>query len=288
MIIDGNKIAKKHIEELKIKVENVFVKINRYPQLVIIQVGDNPASNSYIKSKLSKASKASILTKHLKFPIDVSEEELLNVLRDLNSDNDVDGIIIQQPLPKHLNSNKIMQHLDPNKDADGFTCISAGKLFLGDNDEYTPSPATPKGIITLLNEYDIKVEGLNACVIGRSNIVGLPIARMLTSLNATVTICHSKTKNINYILKHSDLIVCALGRPYFLKENMVKKNSIIIDVGINRVDEKIVGDADYNNLVDKVKYITPVPGGVGPMTVVSLLENTYQLYLLHNKSNLSI
>jgi methylenetetrahydrofolate dehydrogenase (NADP+)/methenyltetrahydrofolate cyclohydrolase len=280
IIMDGKSVSKSRISKLKADVIFATKTYGRSPKLCVIQVGDNEASNSYIRSKIKRGKEALIDVELLKFDDNVSEERIIQEIDRLNDDYSIDGIIIQQPTPKHINTKKLMNLVKSNKDADGFSSSMAGKLFLG---EEGIRPATPYGILSLLNEYSINVSGLNVVVIGRSNIVGMPIAKMLLDLNATVTICHSKTRNISFHTKHADLIVCAIGQPLFLKKEMVKKNVIIIDVGINRVNERIVGDADFDNIVDKAKYITPVPGGVGPMTVLSLLENTFKLYLLHQK-----
>ncbi|MDR2867508.1 MAG: bifunctional 5,10-methylenetetrahydrofolate dehydrogenase/5,10-methenyltetrahydrofolate cyclohydrolase [Acholeplasmatales bacterium] len=279
MILNGKLLADKIIIELKEKINRSFLQVQRAPKLAIIQVGNNLASNSYIKSKILRGKQSGILVELHRFEDDVQQREILQFLETLNSDPSVDGIIIQQPLPPSLNIKELMNHIDYNKDADGFSNYNAGKLFLG---ETAIRPATPFGIILLLKEYNINVTGLNACVIGRSNIVGMPIAKMLLDLNATVTICHSKTKNLSLHTKKADLIICAIGQPKFLTAEMVKKGCIIIDVGINRLEGNLVGDVDYEALVKKASFITPVPGGVGPLTVVSLLSNTYQLYCLHN------
>jgi methylenetetrahydrofolate dehydrogenase (NADP+)/methenyltetrahydrofolate cyclohydrolase len=281
MILNGKEVSQNLLIQLKSDIKTQIDKSNRVPALCIIQVGDNPASNSYIKSKIKKGTEAGINVILKKYQEDETQQKIIDEVLLLNNDETIDGVIIQQPLPKSMDAKLIMSYLSSDKDADGFSVENAGKLFLGDK---AVRPATPQGIVILLNEYGINVSGLNAVVIGRSNIVGMPIAKMLLDLNATVTICHSKTKNIKHFTKTADLIVCAIGKPFFLKDDMVKKGSIIIDVGINKVDGAIVGDVDFNSLQEKVKYITPVPGGIGPLTVYCLLLNTYTLYLKHLKS----
>jgi len=278
ILLDGLKISKKRNEELKDKIDKLILANKRQPKLIIIQVGNNPASNSYIKSKIKNSTLVGIDASLLKYEEDITEEELLNKISLLNLDHSIDGILVQLPLPKHLNERKILDSINYLKDVDGFHTYNSGLLF---QKQRAIHAATPEGIINLLNEYKIKVEGLNAVVIGRSNIVGFPISKLLLDLNATVTICHSKTKNLKFHTKHADLIIAAIGKPLFLTKDMVKKGVIIIDVGINRLEEKLVGDVDFENVKTKASYITPVPKGVGPMTVNALLENLYKLYLIH-------
>jgi len=284
MILDGTLVANQLLEELKKEVVSLTKIYNIIPTLLIIQVGDLAASNSYIKSKLKKGSEIGIKVLVNKYPIDIDVNTLVYELAKANNDKSIHGIIIQQPLPIHLDIKHLMNYLDTKKDADGFGVFNAGKLFLG---EQGIRPATPYGILSILRHYMINPQGMNAVVIGRSNIVGMPIAKMLLDLNATVTICHSKTKNIKSYTKRADLIIVAIGKPLFLTSDMVKKNVIIIDVGINRVNEKLVGDCDFEALVTKAKYISPVPGGVGPLTVVSLLQNTVSLYKKQMLTNLA-
>ena len=253
------------------------------PGLAVILVGQNPASLSYVKSKSRIFKELNLKTKIYRFQKDVKESELLNKIYEINNDSSFHGILVQLPLPKKINSDKIIHSISPNKDVDGFHPFNAGLLSIG-----KPSfiPCTPKGIMELLKYYQIDIMGKNVVVLGRSNIVGRPIS-ILTSLNdkfanATTTLCHSKSKDIyNYTIK-ADVIIIALGIPMFLKSNMVNKNCVIIDVGINRVDYKnkkgykIVGDADFSTLVEKVSAISPVPGGIGPMTIAMLVDNTLE------------
>ena len=271
-IIDGKASSIKIKEELKAYVDSLDEK----PGLVVIQVGDNPASNTYVKNKKLAAEYIGINFFHYKYEENTSEEELINKIKELNNDNSVDGIIVQLPLPKGFNETKIINYIDPNKDVDGLTELNAGKLV---NNEDCLSSCTPTGIMKLLEMYNVEIEGKNAVVVGRSTLVGKPIATMLLNKNATVTICHSKTKNLKEITKNADILVVATGHINTITEDMVNENAVVIDVGINRNEEnKLCGDVDFNNIKDKVKLITPVPGGVGPMTVAMLNYNVIKSY----------
>ena len=271
-IIDGKASSIKIKEELKAYVDSLGEK----PGLVVIQVGDNPASNTYVKNKKLAAEYIGINFFHYKYEENTSEEELINKIKELNNDNSVDGIIVQLPLPKGFNETKIINYIDPNKDVDGLTELNAGKLV---NNEDCLSSCTPTGIMKLLEMYNVEIEGKNAVVVGRSILVGKPIATMLLNKNATVTICHSKTKNLKEITKNADILVVATGHINTITDDMVNENSVVIDVGINRNQEnKLCGDVDFNNIKDKVKLITPVPGGVGPMTVAMLNYNVIKSY----------
>ena len=271
-IIDGKSSSIKIKEELKAYVDSLGEK----PGLVVIQVGDNPASNTYVKNKKLAAEYIGINFFHYKYEENTSEEELINKIKELNNDNSVDGIIVQLPLPKGFNETKIINYIDPNKDVDGLTELNAGKLV---NNEDCLSSCTPTGIMKLLEMYNVEIEGKNAVVVGRSILVGKPIATMLLNKNATVTICHSKTKNLKEITKNADILVVATGHINTITDDMVNENSVVIDVGINRNQEnKLCGDVDFNNIKDKVKLITPVPGGVGPMTVAMLNYNVIKSY----------
>ena len=271
-IIDGKSSSIKIKEELKAYVDSLGEK----PGLVVIQVGDNPASNTYVKNKKLAAEYIGINFFHYKYEENTSEEELINKIKELNNDNSVDGIIVQLPLPKGFNETKIINYIDPNKDVDGLTELNAGKLV---NNEDCLSSCTPTGIMKLLEMYNVEIEGKNAVVVGRSILVGKPIATMLLNKNATVTICHSKTKNLKEITKNADILVVATGHINTITEDMVNENAVVIDVGINRNEEnKLCGDVDFNNIKDKVKLITPVPGGVGPMTVAMLNYNVIKSY----------
>ena len=269
-IIDGKKISKDIKDELKEKVS----KMKEKPSLVVISVGDNEASKVYVGQKEKCANYIGINYQHLHFD-SISDDDLIKKIEKLNKDKNVHGLIVQLPLPKGMNENKIVNSIAKEKDVDGLTYINAGRLV---NNEKSLVSCTPKGIMELLKREKVKVEGANAVVIGRSILVGKPMANLLLNANATVTVCHSKTKDISKITKKADILVVAIGKKHFVTRDMVKRGSVIIDVGINRVDGKLYGDVDYDNVYDKVKKITPVPGGVGPMTVVMLMQNVIEAY----------
>ena len=269
-IIDGKKISQQIKDELKDKVSKMEIK----PGLIVISVGDNPASSVYVKQKEKCANYIGINYRHLHFD-KISDEDLIKEIIKLNKDKNVDGIIVQLPLPNGMDEVKIVNTIDPNKDVDGLTFLNAGLLL---NNKTSLVSCTPKGIMELLRRENVLIDGANVVVIGRSILVGKPMMNLLINANATVTLCHSKTKNIEKITKKADILIVAIGKKEFIKKEMVKKNSIIIDVGINRVDGKLYGDVDYNDVLNKVKKITPVPGGVGPMTVVMLMQNVCEAY----------
>ncbi len=275
-LIDGKMVRNAKLEELKEKLS----KLENKPNLVVIQVGNDEASNVYIKQKEKLASELQYNFIHKHFKEDTSEEELVKEISNCNNDSLINGIIVQLPIPKHLNSNNIINAINPLKDVDGLTSINAGKLV-----QNTPGliPCTAKGIIDLLDYYEIPLEGANVVVIGRSLLVGKPVANLLTNRNASVTLLHSKSKNISYYTQNADIIVVAVGVPHFLTKDMIKDGSVIIDVGINRVNGKLLGDVDFDNLKDICSYITPVPGGVGPMTVYELMNNVYLARKLQKK-----
>lgn len=274
MILDGKLVANIRNEKLKEQITKDLAKGISSPNIKIINVGDDPASKSYIKSKRKAARDVLINAEIIEFNEDVSQKEIENLIIKLNQDSSVDGILLQLPLPKHLNEHYLTNLIEASKDIDGFTLINQGKLF---QKQKALRPATPQGILNLLEYYEIDVSSLNVVVVGRSQIVGLPIAKMLLDLNATVTICHSRTKDLINHTKSADLIIMAVGIPLMLKADMVKEGVIIVDVGINRVDGKLYGDVDFENVAKKAKYITPVPKGVGPMTINALLENAYKI-----------
>lgn len=277
MIIDGKKIA----EELREKIKGDIKKIsdNKKPGLAVILIGQHPASQIYVRNKEKFANEVGINSSVLRFDENISEEDLKNEIRKLNDDTNVHGILVQLPLPKHISQKDIIQSIDPNKDVDGFHPINVGNLSSG-NDAMVP--CTPLGCYYLIKKVIPNLSGLNAVVIGRSNINGKPMAQLLLKENCTVTIVHSKTKNIEEICKNGDIIIAAVGKAKIVKSNWVKDTAIIIDVGINRIEingkNKIVGDVDFDDIQDKVKGISPVPGGVGPMTIACLLENTLKAY----------
>ncbi len=273
-IIDGKKISGEIKEELKTKVDRMTKK----PTLVVISVGDNPASSVYVKQKEKCANYIGINYQHLHFD-SISDDELVNKIGKLNADKTINGIIVQLPLPKGMDEVRIVNTIRPEKDVDGLTYLNAGLLL---NNKTSLVSCTPKGIMELLKREKVNLEGANAVVIGRSILVGKPMMNLLINANATVTLCHSKTKDLEKITKKADILIVAIGKKEFIKKEMVKKNSVVIDVGINRVDGKLYGDVDYNDVYSKVKKITPVPGGVGPMTVVMLMKNVIEAYEKNN------
>ena len=274
ILLDGLLTAEKLNNELKNTIENMNL-VNKIT-LAIILIGHNDASESYIRGKLKAAMHVGIKTEVIRLPEDVKQLDVVNKIQEINDDPLIHAVILQLPIPKHLNKDTLIDTISINKDADGFHTFHQGLLHQSRN---TIIPATPLGIITLLESYDIKVLGLNAVVIGRSNIVGSPIARLLMDKGATVTICHSKTNNIEAYTKKADLIVVAVGMPNMLKSDMIKDGCIIVDVGINKVNTKLVGDVDFDEVSKKASFITPVPKGVGPMTIYGLLKNTFTLFL---------
>lgn len=275
ILLDGKKLSLKLKDELKLKTKEYVDIYNITPKLVIIMVGNNPASQIYVRNKIKSATYCGINAELIKLEENITNEELIDVVEKLNIDNSVHGIIVQLPLPKHMNEAMIINTVKAEKDVDGFGIINKGKLFSGIKCLVS---ATPSGIMKLFEEYNIDLTGKNTVVIGRSNIVGKPMSMLLLNANATVTITHSKTKNLSEITKNADIIVAAVGKANFVTSDMVKEGAIIIDVGINRIDDKIYGDVDFENVKEKASYITPVPGGVGPLTIVSLLENTLKAY----------
>lgn len=271
IILDGKMLRDKIFESLKAKLD----KMEQKPTLAVILVGENPASQIYVRNKKKTAEKLGINSLSIEYPSDISEEELLNKIKELNSDEKVTAILVQLPLPAHINKNRIIDAILPQKDVDGLTPYNLGKLFSGE--EPYVYPCTPKGILLLLDEYNIKLEGKNIVVVGRSNLVGKPVAQMLLKRNATVTMCHSHTKNLSEITKTADIIVSAVGKKV-IGEKMLKSNCVVIDVGIFRDENgKISGDVDFENVSKTAAYISPVPGGVGPMTIASLMLNTVEL-----------
>lgn len=271
-ILDGKALAQKITNKIKKEVSSLEKK----PKLAVVLVGNNPASEIYVRNKQKKAIELGFESVVLPLPEDISEENLLEHIYILNEDTSINAILVQLPLPKHLNQKRILEAIEPIKDVDGFTSYNFGRLALG----YKPYaiPCTPKGIIRILDEYELDIEGKNVIVIGRSNIVGKPISLLLQSRNATVTMAHSKTKNLNDLILASDIVVSAVGIPNLVKN--VKNDAIVIDVGINRTDKGLCGDIDFDKTSKTASYITPVPGGVGPMTIAMLMENTLELYKL--------
>ena len=270
-IIDGKMISAKLVEEVMADTVEFKEKHGRAPGLAVIQVGANPASEIYVRNKEKRCIDAGMYSVVYKLPEETTMEELLANIDKLNNDDKVDGILVQLPLPAHLDEKAVIAAISPEKDVDGFHIANAGKLLVGEKGLVS---CTPKGIITLLKSTGEKLAGKHAVVIGRSNIVGKPVAVLLLNENCTVTVCHSRTQNLSEITRQADILVCAIGRANFVTGDMIKDGAIVIDVGINRVDGKVVGDVKFDEAEKKASYITPVPGGVGPMTIAELLRNT--------------
>ena len=269
-LINGKELAKKVRGELKLEVDNLR-KNGIIPKLAVIMVGNDKASEVYVRNKSKACNEIGIEFEEFLLDSNIKQEELIDLIKKLNNRKDVHGILLQSPIPEHLNIREAFDTIDYRKDVDGFNPINIGKLAIGE-DAFVS--CTPYGVIKMLEEYNIQVEGKRAVIIGRSNIVGKPLIQCLLNKNATVTICHSRTKNIDEITKEADILIAALGKPKFVKENMVKENAVVIDVGINRnEDGKLVGDVDFENVSKKASFITPVPGGVGPMTIAMLMNN---------------
>lgn len=271
IILDGKKLRDKIFEDLKAKLD----KMAKKPTLAVILVGENPASQIYVRNKKKTAEKLGINSISIEYPSDITENELIQKIEELNNDENVTAILVQLPLPEHINKNKVIDRILPQKDVDGLTPYNLGKLFSGE--EPYVYPCTPKGILLLLDEYNIELEGRHVVVVGRSNLVGKPVAQLFLKRNATVTMCHSHTKNLANITKTADIIVSAVGKNV-IGEKMLKSNCVVVDVGIFRDENgKISGDVDFENVSKVAAYISPVPGGVGPMTIASLMLNTVEL-----------
>lgn len=270
-ILDGKAVSLKVKESVKVRAEELK-KFGVEPTLAVVLVGEDKASQTYVRAKEKACNEYGIKSVAHRLSENTTQNELLALINVLNLDDSIHGILVQLPLPKHIDTNVVLAAIDPQKDVDGFHAVNVGKLVSG-LDGFVP--CTPLGVMEILKEYGIEVAGLNAVVIGRSNIVGKPMANLLLNASATVTVTHSKTKNLKEICKSADLIVAAIGRPFFLKADMVKDGAVVVDVGINRLDDgRLVGDVDFEEVAPKCSYITPVPGGVGPMTIAMLLNNT--------------
>jgi methylenetetrahydrofolate dehydrogenase (NADP+)/methenyltetrahydrofolate cyclohydrolase len=270
-VIDGKAVSQKIRREIKDEVEILKEKSGKVPGLAVIIAGDDPASRVYVKNKILGCAESGFFSVHREFDENVDESTLINTVLELNADENIDGILIQLPLPKRLNPDKILPFIDVNKDVDGLSAYQQGRLLQG-NPELVS--CTPNGVIELLKSANVEIEGKNAVVIGRSNMVGKPMAALLLQENATVTVCHSKTQNLKETVRRADIVVAAIGRARFVTADMIKDGAVVIDVGMNRVDGKLCGDVDYENVMEKTSVITPVPGGVGPMTITMLLKNT--------------
>ncbi|WP_107791395.1 bifunctional methylenetetrahydrofolate dehydrogenase/methenyltetrahydrofolate cyclohydrolase FolD [Campylobacter concisus] len=270
-ILDGKAVSLKVKESVKVRADGLK-KFGIEPTLAVVLVGEDKASQTYVRAKEKACNEYGIKSVAHRLSENTTQNELLALINVLNLDDSIHGILVQLPLPKHIDTNVVLAAIDPRKDVDGFHAVNVGKLVSG-LDGFVP--CTPLGVMEILKEYGIDVAGLNAVVIGRSNIVGKPMANLLLNASATVTVTHSKTKNLKEICKNADLIVAAIGKPFFLKADMVKDGAVVVDVGINRLDDgRLVGDVDFDEVAPKCSYITPVPGGVGPMTIAMLLNNT--------------
>ena len=269
-ILNGKELAKKIRTNLKVEVEELK-KQKKYPKLAVIMVGNDQASSIYVKNKSKACDEIGIDFEEYLLPEETTMQELLSLITKLNEEKEIKGILLQSPIPAHLDIQKAFETINPKKDVDGFHPISVGQACIGQD---TFIPCTPLGIVRLLEEYKIPIEGKNVVILGRSNIVGKPLMQCMLKKNATVTICHSKTRNIQEITKQADILIVAIGKPKFITEDMVKENAVVIDVGMNRLENgKLCGDIDFEGVEKKVSYITPVPGGVGPMTIAMLMQN---------------
>ena len=281
-LIDGKKIAAQVKQELADEVKRMKAAGAKTPHLVAVLVGNDPASETYVASKVKACQEVGFKSTEMRYSADITEEQLLAVVDKLNQDADVDGYIVQLPLPRHISEHKVLMAIDPDKDVDGFHPCNVGKMVTG-----LPAylPATPAGIVELLKRYEIPTQGKHCVVIGRSNIVGTPMAVLMSRkdkyADCTATICHSRTQNIKEMTLQADILIVALGKPHFVTADMVKEGAVVVDVGIHRIPSdktksgfRLVGDVDFEGVAPKCSYITPVPGGVGPMTIVSLLQNT--------------
>ncbi len=286
IIIDGKKVAADIRAELKTKIDQLKTEDKALPGLVTILVGEDPASKVYVRMKHKACEEVGINSRAEVLDTSITETELLKLIEQYNNDPLFHGILVQLPLPKHINEDAVIEAISPAKDVDGFHPINVGKMVIG---KETFFPCTPHGVVELLQRYDIATKGKHVVVVGRSNIVGKPVANLLLQkkegANAIVTVCHSAAEDLSYHTKQADILIAAIGRPEFIKEEMVKEGCVVIDVGVNRVDDstskkgyKLVGDVDFENVSKKASYITPVPGGVGPMTIAMLLKNTYLAY----------
>ncbi len=276
-IISGKELSKEIRAQVKERVTEIKEKYNKVPHLVVILVGEDPASLSYVTAKERACLKAGMKSTLMRKDETITEDELLAIIDNLNNDVDVHGILVQLPLPKHIDENKVINAIQKEKDVDGFHPLNVAAVHLG---EKGILPATPKGIMTMLKSTGVELKGKSALVIGRSNIVGKPVAMLLLKEHATVTIAHSRTTNIKELALKADILVAAVGRAKMVTADMIKEGAVVIDVGVNRVDDKLVGDVDFEGAKEKAAFITPVPGGVGPMTIASLLENTVECFLM--------
>ena len=275
--IDGKGIAQKTLAYIEKEHKLLKDKYGRAAGLAVIMAGDNPASEIYVKNKIKACETAGIYSQTIKLDENVTEKDLIEEIEKLNKDDKIDGILVQLPLPAHIDELKIINAISPEKDVDGFHSVTLGKMIIGDKTGFLP--CTPYGIMQLLDEYGIDPAGKDTVIIGRSNIVGKPAAILFIEKSATVQVCNTKTKNTKEKIRNADIVIAAVGVPNFIKGDDIKEGAVVIDVGINRVNGKLCGDVDYEEVSEKAGYITPVPGGVGPMTIASLIKNTFKSYV---------
>ena len=282
-IIDGKKVSANVKERVRLECERLVKEHGVTPGLAVVIVGDDPASRVYVNNKKKACELVGFKSEEYALPAETTQEELLSLVDTLNNKDDINGILVQLPLPKHLDDKSVIERISPKKDVDAFHAVNVGKIMLG---EYDFLPCTPAGVMEMLHQYEIPVEGKQCVVIGRSNIVGKPMGMLLLHENGTVTICHSRTKNLKEVCQRADILVAAVGIPKFVKADMVKDGAVVIDVGMDRDENgKLCGDVDFENVKDKCSYITPVPGGVGPMTISTLMKNTIKACKLQNGIN---
>ena len=279
-IIDGKKVSAEVKEKVRQQTLSLIEKHGVTPGLAVVIVGDDPASRVYVNNKKKACELVGFRSEEYALPAETTQEELLELVNTLNNKEDINGILVQLPLPKHLDDKAVIEAINPVKDVDAFHAVNVGKIMLG---EYDFLPCTPAGVMEMLHSYEIPVEGKECVVIGRSNIVGKPMGMLLLHENGTVTICHSRTKNLAEVCRRADILVAAVGIPKFVKADMVKEGAVVIDVGMDRDENgKLCGDVDFENVKDKCSFITPVPGGVGPMTIATLMKNTLKACRLQN------
>ena len=282
-ILDGKLVQSQICDELRKEIEELKSR-NIVPTLKIIQVGDNQASNVYVRNKIKLSETVGINTTVDKLPENITETELIDRIKDLNNDKNINGILVQLPIPSHLSEKEVIETIVPDKDVDCFNLVNVGKLWTAKKQDIYLKPCTPCGVIEMLKKYNIEMSGKHVVIIGRSNIVGKPQAALFLLENATVTICHSKTTNLKEVCKQADILVAAIGRAKMINHEYIKQGAVVIDVGMNRDENnKLCGDVDFEDVKDIVSYITPVPGGVGPMTITILLKNLINVTKLQNK-----
>ena len=280
-IIDGKALSDKILKEIENEHSELQAKVGRKAGLAVIIVGENPASQIYVRNKIRACERVGFHSETIRFDENITEENLLLEIEKLNNDSNIDGILVQLPIPKHIDGLKIINAISAEKDVDGFHTTNIGKMMIGDETGFLP--CTPAGVVHMFEEYNINLEGKDVLVIGQSNIVGKPMTLLLIKKRATVQVCNSKTKNLSEKLQKADVVVAAAGSPKLIKAIDVKEDVVVIDVGINRVDGKLCGDVDFEEVSKKASFITPVPGGVGPMTIAMLIKNTFKSYKQKNR-----